>query len=327
MQDLKQTRSGFRINAAVLPFAFLIASNPVHAIPLDIVVPAYFYPSFSGSAWDALTQAASSGVSITAIMNPGSGPGTSSNSDYSTAINGFRAAGGKVLGYVPSGYVGAQVNNTSTCQPASGTTYTVNDVVSCASRYQTFYSVDGIFVDEFGPPNSSVSNATTLSFYEQIYNGLVGINSAWQVVGNPGAAPIQGSLRVGNAGGANRLVTFENDGSQLGSSTSAAWTQTQDARAFINILYNVSASANLDALVAQIAARNVGGIYITDDTLPNPYDTLPAQWTNLIGAVQRFNTAQAVPTPASAGLIGLGLLSLVFAPLLNNSRRKKRQGA
>jgi hypothetical protein len=43
------------------------------------LVPAYIYPSWSGSDWDKLIAA---GDRVWAIMNPNSGPGTSSNSDY-----------------------------------------------------------------------------------------------------------------------------------------------------------------------------------------------------------------------------------------------------
>ena len=293
--------------------ASLFAMQLSFATPIDIVVPAYFYPSFSGSDWDRLTSAAQSGVAITAIMNPGSGPGTASNSDYVNAIGRFRAAGGKVLGYVPSGYLGDAVNAGSTCRPASGSNYSVNDIVSCASRYQSFYTVDGIFVDEFGKPATGASDAAVLGFYQQVYAGLINTNASWQIVGNAGTDPVQGLLRSGNSGAANRLVTFENDGAAFTAATSAAWTQTGSAQPFIQILYNVSATADLNALIAQVAARNISGLYITDDVLPNPYDTLPVYWDRLLGAVKDFNATQTngtVPLPGSAALLMVGLFAL-----------------
>jgi len=36
-------------------------------------------------------------------------------------------------------------------------------------------------------------------------------------------------------------------------------------------------------------SRHAGWIYITDDTLPNPYDTLPSYWTNEVNLVKSFN--------------------------------------
>jgi len=35
--------------------------------------------------------------------------------------------------------------------------------------------------------------------------------------------------------------------------------------------------------------RNAGGIYITDDVLPNPWDRLPNYWTSLVQAVAMIN--------------------------------------
>ena len=299
-----------RFIAASVCFAATQASV---AAPIDIVVPAYFYPSFSGSDWDRLTSAAQSGVAITAIMNPGSGPGIASNSDYVSAVGRFRAAGGKVLGYIPSGYLGDAVNAGSTCQPASGSNYSVTDIVTCAARYQAYYAIDGIFVDEFGKPAGGASDAAVLGFYQQIYTGLTNVNASWQIVGNAGTDPVQGLLRSGASGSANRLVTFENDGAAFAAASSAAWTQTGSSQPFIQILYNVSATADLNALVAQVAARNVSGLYITDDVLPNPYDTLPIYWDRLLGAVKDFNATQinaAVPVPGSAALLIAGVLAM-----------------
>jgi hypothetical protein len=37
------------------------------------------------------------------------------------------------------------------------------------------------------------------------------------------------------------------------------------------------------------ASRNAGWIYVTDDTLPNPWDTLPAFWTNEVNYIRSLN--------------------------------------
>ncbi len=288
------------------------------AAPIDIVVPAYFYPSLGGSAWDQLTVAAQSGVRITAIVNPGSGPGTSQNADYVRAITAFRAAGGVVLGYVPSGYLGSQVEPTSTCQPSGGgATYAVADVVSCAARYNAFYAVDGIFVDEFGAPATGATAAQVQAFYTQIYDGLKGVNAAWSIVGNPGQAADAALLRSGAVGGADRLVTFENQLSAFAGAPQNPALAAVANQSLINIIYGVTDAGLLESLIAQLAARNVGGLFLTDDGLPNPYDTLPAYFTAEIAAVQRFNAAQAAPEPATAALTLLG-----FCAITSTRRRR-----
>lgn len=131
------------VSALKLTLAIVLcALGSVGHAAINLLVPAYFYPSAGGSDWNALIAAAQEGTPVTAIMNPGSGAGLAPNRDYVAAVNALRAAGGKVLGYVPTGYGGASVNATSTCQPASGSTYTASDVLNCAARYKLWYAVD-----------------------------------------------------------------------------------------------------------------------------------------------------------------------------------------
>jgi Spherulation-specific family 4/PEP-CTERM motif len=290
-----------------------LAITPARAAPIDIFVPAYFYPSFAGSPWDQLTEAVRSGVQITAIMNPASGPGIGQNSDYVRAIGNFRAAGGKVLGYVPSGYLGQAVSAGSSCQPGGGApTYAVADVVGCAGLYQANYNIDGIFVDEFGPPVGGASDAAVLGFYQSVYNGVKTINPDWQIVGNPGTVINAALLRKGNIGGADRLVTFENAFSAYPGAALDAASLAEPADRFINIIYDFQNPLNLDALVANLSSRNIGGVFITSDVLSNPYDSLPSYFAAEVAAIARFNAAQSVPEPASYSLLGLGLLAALW---------------
>ncbi len=285
----------------------VVASSIVAASPLEILLPAYFYPSFSGSAWSQITTSAAAGAPITAIMNPGSGPGTSSNSDYVTAVNAFRAAGGKVLGYVPTGYQGATPNAGSTCQPATGTSYTVNDVTACAQRYQDWYNVDGIFLDEF----TNTNDVGALTFYESLYAGVKGINSSWKIVGNPGTPTQQAYLSNGANRSADTLVVFENS---AGYDTYApsTWNANFPATSFAHLAYNVNSEATMLQYLALAQQRNAGYVFITDDSGANPWDTLPAYWNSEVKAVIAANAASALPLPSSAALLLLALAGLSF---------------
>src|SRR5262245_57834817 len=117
------------------------AFDPAYAAKLEIVVPAYFYP---GGDWSKLNSAVSK-VPITAIMNPFNGPGNSLDANYVSAINSLRAAGGHVIGYVYSSYAG---------RPES-------QVNSDIDRYDSWYNVDGIFVDEM----ANTGPAERLDYY------------------------------------------------------------------------------------------------------------------------------------------------------------------
>jgi hypothetical protein len=312
-------------SAAVAAAVFTV--GVVHAAPLELIVPAYFYPSFLGSEWDALTSFVANGTPITAIMNPGSGPGTTVNSDYSNAISNFRAAGGKVLGYVPTGYAGASVNAGSTCQPATGTTYAVSDVLACAQRYQTFYNVDGIFLDEF----TNTTGMVELDFYRQIYQGLKGasgINPAWRVMGNPGTSvPAQylnpAQLTV------DTIVSFEGTQASYDNYAPAPGAATGNASQFAHLVYDVNNFVDAQAFLERAGSLNVGSIFITNDNFcrgnqpcavgdpnydGNPWDTLPNYFKGVNSVVRALNANDPgqIPLPGTTALLlgGLFLVSL-----------------
>ncbi len=273
----------------------LMVSTASHGA-VDLLVPAYFYPSASGSAWNTLVAAAQSGAPVTAIMNPGSGPGLAPNSDYVAAVNALRAAGGKVLGYVPTGYGGLSVSPTSTCQPAVGSTYTATDVLNCAARYKLWYSVDGVFLDEFTNTTASAAPAT-LAYYQQIYAGLKGVNGFardWLVVGNPGSETVADYFADPAGPTADTLVVFEN-GAGYATYSPAAWQADYPAAAFAHLIHSEPSAATAAQAVGLAASRNARYVFVTSDVLDNPWDTLPPYFNSLAQAVRDHNANHPDP--------------------------------
>jgi hypothetical protein len=92
------------LTAALIAAALASSSESRADDQVTALVPAYFNPTWcSGSPWDQLNAAAAK-IPVEAIMNPDRGPGLAVNSDYVYAVTHLQAAGGMVIGYVPTGY-------------------------------------------------------------------------------------------------------------------------------------------------------------------------------------------------------------------------------
>lgn len=268
----------------------LAAASPF-ASAIEIIVPAYFYPSWMPSLneWHQLSWAAQQGAQVMAIMNPGNGPGSASNSDYVASINELRAAGGKVIGYVYTCY---GVNQCTSEVPATRST---SEVLADAQKYANWYGVDGVFLDEMA------TQPAALPFYQTVSDGLKAAHPGWEIVGNPGVTPTAGYNAL-----ASTLMSFEGsysdfvNGPFLGGLTNAVATGA--------IVHTVMTAAQMHEVLGLARQHGLGAIYVTDGTMAsgNPYLHLPSYW-------QAEVLAAAVPEPGPAVLLlaGLGMLALL----------------
>ena len=223
-------------------------------------MPAYFYPLPTGSPWDDLTAVAGQ-VSILAIIDPSNSPGAQFDPNYFAAVNGLRAAGGQVIGYVDTSYA---------TRPPSA-------VLADIDTYQKWYNLDGFFIDQMTADRSPAH----LAYYQQIYDYVHNLNPYWFVVGNPGTTTDEAYLTQPTA---DILVLFEN-GTGYDSYTPPAWQASYPANQFAHLVYNVATAATMWTDVSLAASRNTGWVYVTDDNLPNPWDRLPSYWTDFLVAV------------------------------------------
>lgn len=268
--------------AASLIAAMLVL--PSHSRADDQVtalVPAYFYPTWwSGSPWDQLNAAATT-IPIEAIMNPASGPGSVANSDYQYAVTQLQAAGGKVLGYVPTGY-GFR---------------SIADVMADVQSYIDWYSVDGIFLDEMG---NSAGALDYVALYGQIKALATSLGIDLHVVGNPGnpftqvkaylaAADtlviFEGPLTNSDPNGAS-FQNYPNNGPYAGL---PLWFKHYSSDRFANIVFAVPNARSMGSALSKAIRFNAGYVYLTDDNLPNPYDTLPSYWQQEVNRIASIN--------------------------------------
>lgn len=210
-----------------------------------LVIPAYFYP---GPLWEQATAAAPKVGAM--IMNPNSGPGAAPNPDYVAAVNKARAAGIRVLGYVHTSY-GAR---------------DASVVKAEIDAYKDWYSVDGIFLDE------TASGVAALPYYQELA-GYIRARPGKLIMLNPGVVPDERYLGVGDV-----VVVFEGTYSSYQEFQLPRWVFTYPANRFAHLVYGVATTKAMKNTLSLSQKRNAGSVYVTEDDLPNPWDTLPGYW-------------------------------------------------
>ncbi|HVT34895.1 MAG TPA: spherulation-specific family 4 protein [Nevskiaceae bacterium] len=276
----------------------LAALAPLPARAAGLLVPAYFYPNATGiNYWMQLPAAGA--VPLTAILNPNNGPGSSTDPQYTAALAQVHAAGGRVTGYVHTQY-GARAAAT---------------VQGEVDQYAALYNVDGIFVDEMS------SQSADVPYYAALYAYIKNRNAAWNVVGNPGTNTVEDYLKPATRG-ADTLVIYEDKAAHLAAFAPAAWTANYSADHFAAIIHTQPDANAMRAELGAASLANVGWVYITDDVLPNPYDTLPSYWNAEIAAL-----APAAPAANSGGgAWGSFAVPLLLLALRAGQKRFHRTG-
>lgn len=219
------------------------------------IVPLYTDPD--DRSWTAIVAAKlmHPTVPVVAIVNPSDGPGSSISSAYTTGIAKLVAAGIQVIGYVATGY-------------ASNSTASMEATID---RWKSFYpQLEGIFFDEQSNKARDVTYYQTLSQYAKA-QGLA------YTVGNPGTDTDEAYIGV-----LDTMLIYETDGvpsvSQMG-----GWHTKYPASNFGVIPYKVAA---MDASFVSTAREYVGYIYLQSDDLPNPWDSLPSYFPDLLAALE-----------------------------------------
>lgn len=249
--------------------ASLTASTPARAVQ-SIAVPAYFYPSFPDPVWTQM-QSAVPPVAL-AVMNPASGPGVASDPNYVAQIAAARAAGIIVLGYVYSSYA----------------TRSAAAVQADIDTYYALYPVDGIFIDEAANSCTDQPYYAALDAYVKSKGGL------GRTVINPGINTPECFITA-----ADIILNFEGSFTAYQSWAPDGWETNYDPSHFWHLVYDTSL-AQMPSAVLLSQSHGAGYVYVTNDDLPNPWDTLPpaGYWASEQTYVQPGSTcASAVVRP------------------------------
>ncbi|GAA4174552.1 spherulation-specific family 4 protein [Gryllotalpicola koreensis] len=211
------------------------------------------------------------------VVNVSNGPGSAEDDAWKSVIDKAHAAGVKVLGYVDTGYLGGSDPVRTTRLGDTDATSWMVQAEQDVDRWYSFYgaSIDGVFFDDgmntCGPTSGSSAFADDYRYLtEVLHEQHLGALS----VLNPGI-----SVPQCYEDAADVLATFEGPASSYLDPTAdlapLPWQATADPDKFWNIVYDVDQS-QLPAVMAAAKANNAGYVYATDDTLPNPYDTIPS---------------------------------------------------
>jgi hypothetical protein len=249
-------RAQTAVTSAALPkrtHFYLGGNGGTPSGPAGTIVPLYTYPT--DSSWSAIVSAknARPTVPVLAIVNPNNGPGSTVDGNYTTGINNLRSAGIKVLGYVATGY-------------ASRSEALVQSELD---RWRSFYpGVEGVFFDE-------MSNVAGQEDYYRRQDAYARSKGFTYTVGNPGT-----DTRSSYVGVVNTIIVYES----AGAVPLPTWYQGFPRENFAVIPYRVP---SLDSAYVAAAKQSVGFIYLTNDDLPNPWDSLPPYFPSLLGELAR----------------------------------------
>jgi hypothetical protein len=220
-----------------------------------LYVPLFTYPT--SSTWNTLItkKNANPGLAIRAAINPSSGVGSSKDSNYVTGINNLKGSGIKVGGYVYTSY-GSRDPNVIKAE---------------IDNYKLWYNVDGIFFDE-------MSNVTGKEQYYKDLTAYVKSKGMTFTIGNPGTSTQQSFV-----GSVDCILIYESAGYPSVSSVASRTFNGQPSNSYFGIIPYGCASVDTNWMTQ--VKQYCGWIYVTNDTLPNPWDSLPSYLDQLISTL------------------------------------------
>jgi Spherulation-specific family 4 len=237
----------------------LVSSFAITSQAAILGVPSYTYPGTSSDFWSNLPSIeahqkghrAEEQATALFIVNPNSGVGAAKDASYSAAVQKARAHGVQLYGYIFTHY-GAR---------------SADDIKKEAALYKSWYGVDGIFLDE------AQLDADHLAYYAGLSQSFkkLGLQTAF----NPGQPQIDNHFMSL----AEHIVTFEGSYEDYQTAKMPSWMFHYPASKFWHMIYNVPNAEKLQKTIDQAGKNNAGVVFVTNDTLPNPYDSVPSYWS------------------------------------------------
>jgi hypothetical protein len=262
-------------------FATMASARP------GLLAVLYSYPTDNGGAiWTAVKDAKISNPDLPVIIiaNPSSGPGTAVEEPYVTAVDEVVALGIKAIGYVDTNYG----------------TIGISTVKSNMDKYVEWYpNITGFFLDQMR------NEAGSEDYYTEITSYAVQLNRGF-TMGNPGTASIASYIET-----VNNSVIYETQPLPTPQTLNLGYAIDRCSL----IAYNVPAAQINQSYISEVA-QYVQWIWVTDDILPNPYDTNPSYFQSLVQFIVAAGASPANPTTpestATYSTLSTALSALLF---------------
>jgi hypothetical protein len=273
---LRGLLNGLLIGSVLVSLAS--AADAADAVGQQLAVAAYLHPLDPAAAagWDRVINSDLGKVGIV-VANVLNGPDSEKKAYWTDVIQRAHNQGMRVLGYVDTGYFGTTGMRTrlGSTAPADWMVQIQQDIAGWYAFYGGY--IDGVFFDDghnaCGPTAGSQEWADLyrhINWYEKVNH------PGAQTVVNPGTIVPQCYEDT-----ADVLLTFESSyAAYTGHDPNPAlnyrpldWTPSDPYKIW-HIIYGASQDQLANALSLS-RSRGVGYVYVTDDVLDNPYDSIP----------------------------------------------------
>jgi len=225
----------------------------------SIAIPAYFYPVDKSQDWAFVEE--SPEVKIV-VINPNSGPGKKVDPSYAQKRKALQERGIKAVGYVHTQYGKRKLSL----------------VLQEIEMYYTFYSVDGIFLDEIANTDDAIP------YYANIRSKILAHKGASLTILNPGTQTTEGYMKV-----ADIICNYEdNYQNYVYHYQAPSWVAKYPPNRFWHIVHSISGLRELSQVCRLSKERNAGLLFATSEVMPNPYGKMPSAtfWTEHTRACQ-----------------------------------------
>jgi len=245
------TKVIFVILLSVMVFSLSQTALAAHP-STGVILPLYISP---GNAWHDVVQEKIKHhkVPMLVIINPLNGSGHVKNNNYADGVHKMQSRDISVLGYVYTDY--GTRNST--------------DIKNEITNYKNWYNVNGIFFDQMSNvPGNEIYYADLTNFVKSL--GLT------FTVGNAGVDTKPSYIKT-----VDNIVIYEKDALPPISSL-AGWHKNYDKNNFSIIAFGID---GLDKSFVSDASNSTGYMYVTNGVLPNPFNSIPPYFGDLMDAL------------------------------------------